>query len=515
MNLTYAQLLETNNLIQQNADETYWLCLTRTVQESKLFPVSPYMLLSYFMAFYRYPALLRKIEGHMRAEEIGDRVRSRGIKCQNPAMGWGLPNFYLLGREYLISMGMIRPQDAVEDIAYVLDFWKRFQLAWHRNDAHMTNREFGHRSQILPERRLQIFHADMYDCEEGDPLHMAAQAFMAATSQYGFLVSCESRIALHNQGPYKLADDREMIVRDFMDLAEGDYPWLDDVAADMPYNNLTVPMAVKGVHFNIIDDWGSFESQPEFKSQHMVGVGLYTSDALSETYVPVGMESREELTRTFEMLTTKAKEATTRLWQRIAGWSRDQMIDAGAIVYFSICKDIAHVAGCYEMEDWMLIDERAERFRPLLNDEYSNMSLWEILGPLSHASQRGNEYQMAQHANIPANTYSMIPYSILDDGDFTATCGELHPGITYLERKQDRYRTTAGVLTLADYNRRVREVTPTLCGPKYRNKCESWLKYHVDTPIADEMYRIEQTTSRRLKDKGAGLRRADIDQLRR
>ena len=29
--LTYAQLLETNSMIQQNADETYWLCAMRTV----------------------------------------------------------------------------------------------------------------------------------------------------------------------------------------------------------------------------------------------------------------------------------------------------------------------------------------------------------------------------------------------------------------------------------------------------------------------------------------------------
>ena len=51
--LTYAQLLETNNLIQQNADETYWLCATRTVQESKIFPVSAYILFSYLNCWYR------------------------------------------------------------------------------------------------------------------------------------------------------------------------------------------------------------------------------------------------------------------------------------------------------------------------------------------------------------------------------------------------------------------------------------------------------------------------------
>ena len=68
--ISYAQLLETNNLIQGSADETYWLCVTRTVQESKLFPVPAYMMLSYMMCYYRYPSLLRKIESRMSAEEM-------------------------------------------------------------------------------------------------------------------------------------------------------------------------------------------------------------------------------------------------------------------------------------------------------------------------------------------------------------------------------------------------------------------------------------------------------------
>ena len=55
--LTYAQLLETNNLIQQNADETYWLCATRTVQESKIFPVSAYILFSYLRNTFRLKKL--------------------------------------------------------------------------------------------------------------------------------------------------------------------------------------------------------------------------------------------------------------------------------------------------------------------------------------------------------------------------------------------------------------------------------------------------------------------------
>src|SRR5216683_640941 len=111
--VSYAQILETNNLMQNCSDETYWLCVTRTVQESKLFPVPAYMMLSYLMAFYRYPSLLRKIETRLLAEEIGDRARNMGMKIQNPSMGWALPGFYLLGREWLISLGLIRPQNAL------------------------------------------------------------------------------------------------------------------------------------------------------------------------------------------------------------------------------------------------------------------------------------------------------------------------------------------------------------------------------------------------------------------
>ncbi|MBM3482477.1 MAG: hypothetical protein FJX66_04170 [Alphaproteobacteria bacterium] len=511
--ITYAQLLETNNLLQVFTDESYWLCVTRTVQESKLFPVPAYMMLSYLNAFYRYPSLLRKVESRMKAEEIGDRARNMGIKINNPPMSWGLLGFYFLGREWLINMGLLRPQDAVEDIVYVMDFWKRFQLSWHRNDGHITNKEFGHRAQVLPERRLQVFHADMYRCEAGDELHTAAANFMATVSQYGFLISCESRISLCNTGPYKIDDKREMIVRDFMDLAENDLPWLDGVAADMPYNNLTVPMMVKDCHFYLMDDWGSFESKPDFRAEHIAGVGLYTSDPLTEGFVPVGMGSKAELIRTYNDLAGKAKEATNRLWKRIAGWTRDQMIDAGALMYFGIFKDIAHVAGTYEYEDWMLIDERAQRFRPLLNDEFSRDVLAELVGYVSQPSQTVHDYTMMQHNNGPRRMFTPIPFSILMGDDYTLTSGPVYPGSTCLPKKEDRYRTSRGQMTLAEYNNAVRSFTPVACRNENRFLDETWLKYNAKSEAARALYENEQALSRKLKGKGAGLSRADVEAL--
>ncbi|PKP96013.1 MAG: hypothetical protein CVT74_18245, partial [Alphaproteobacteria bacterium HGW-Alphaproteobacteria-13] len=493
--LNYTRLLETNNAIQTLGDDTYWLCVTRTVQESKLFPVPSYMLLSYLCCFYRYPDLLRKVEAKMSAEEIGDRARAMGGKFGN-LPGWGLPTFYLLGREILINFGMLDPSDAAEDVAYVLDFWRRFKLAQQREDGHLNAREFGQRVQLLPERRVQRFHADLHACVAGDRLHTAAQAFLATVSQYGFLVSCESRVSLNNNGPYRLDEDRELIVREFSDLAEGDYPWLDGIAGDIPYNNLTVTMEATGCHFYLMDDWGSFESRPEFTVDKLTGVGLYTSDALSEGFVPVGMGSAEELADMFEDLTEKVRSATVALWKRVAGWSRDQMMDAGALVYFSMAKDFAHIAGVYDVNDWMTIDPRADRFRPLLNDEFGRDFLGEMVGLVDLPTQRISDYAMMQHNNGPVRYISQVPYSTLNREGRAPTLAPIGPGTSHLGAKADRYTTTAGVLTLAEYNARAAAFRPRQMEPDYRFLCDTTVKYRSDDPAVQAMYRDEQRHSR-------------------
>lgn len=286
------------------------------------------------------------------------------------------------------------------------------------------------------------------------------------------------------------------------------------MADDVPYNCLTATTAVKDTHFYLVDDWGSFEAKPDYKSENICGVGLYTSDPLTETHVPVGMGSREELTRTSEDLAEKLREANTRLWRRLAGYTRDQLLDAGALVYYSIIKDLAHFAGCYEIDDWMKIDERANRFRGLLNDEYANEVLGAMLVPLTLPSSQAQEHFMMAHGNQARQVYTPFSYALLGADDYVGSVGGLRPGVSTLPDKVDRYRTSAGPLSNAEFNARVRALTPRACTEPFRDLDETWVKYHHDTPLADELYRIEQQYSRTLKDRGAGLRRADIDALR-
>lgn len=517
MKLTYPALLSTNELIRKISDTTYWLCITRTVQQSKLFPVPSYMLLSYLQAFYTWPALLRKCEAVMPAEEFGDRARELSLKLNTLNSAWCLPAFYMIGREMLMALGLLKPEDACEDVAYLCDFTRRFNLAYHRNDAHLTNKDFGDRSQLLPERTLQVFEADLFEVREGDRLHEAATQLMSQLAQYAFLAHCECRIGIHNSGPYnfgeKNGEKRQLLVRDFTDLSEGDYPWLDGIATELKFNNLTLPVVVKNTHFRLVDDWASFESEPAYNSANVVAVGLYTSDSLTEGYVPVGMGSAEELAATMEQIRHVLHEATAVLWKRIAGWSREQMIDAGALVYSSVAKDFAHLAGVYDPADWFTVDPRAARFKPMLNDEYGRDSLGELVGYLSYPTQTANDYVMARTSDGPRHMMSGVPYAVLHGGDFVASTGPAQHGTSSLPVKTGGYTTSCGRIDLASYNRLAASFRPGVQSAEFRWLDEEWIKHHHREPLADALYRQTQEGSRTLRGKGAGLRRADLQVL--
>jgi len=510
---SYSDLLRTNAWIRKVSDSFYWQCTTRTVQESKLFPVNPYIALSYYNAWYRYPELLRKIDAAMPAEELGDRARevSSYVNLLTTSL---TSQFYLSARQFMLDMGMLRPTDALDDVMFVLDFCERLNLSYHRNHAHMLATDSNNRAQILPERTVQVLHADAIGTAPGDKLHTAALAFLSTASSYAFLKNAECRLGLHNSGPYRVGNGQEMLVRDFVDLAEGDLPWLDGVAAPIEHNNLSLPVIMKDTHFNIVDDWGSFEAEPQYDSANMVAVGLYTSDYLSDGYTPVHMESAAELADYLHHVREQMVSATAELWRTMASWNRDQMIDAGLLVYSSVPRDLAHFAGVYEQDDWFLIEERAQRFRPLHNDEYGNSAIAELVGLITLPSQQTNDYRMSKWAAEPAELFSTLPYSPLEDDEWTSGVGPIREGSSALPRKTAKYTTTRGKLTQDECNAAAQAFTPSYVEKGSRFLDDAWVKSHSDDGRADALYEATQQGSRVLAGKGAALRREDVQRLR-
>jgi hypothetical protein len=482
---SYIDVLDANNYVQKLSDSFYFMCTTRTVQESKLFPVNPYIALSYYNAWYRYPELVRKVDAAMPAEEIGDRARNVGSYVNTITMDVAT-QFYLGGRQWLLDMGILKPTDAVEDLIDVLDFTRRINLAYHRSENHIIPSDGGYKDQIHSARQTQFFEDGALGVSVGDKLHTAFTKFMAAVSAYGFLSHCECRLSFCNNGPYKTKDGNEMLVRDALDLSECDYPWMDGVAGEIEHNNLTITVAMKDTHFNMVDDWGSFEAAPSYDNDNLVAVGLYTSDYLSDGYIPVHMDNASELADYLDDQREKMEAATATMWKMMAGWNREQMIDSGLLVYFGTLKDVAHFAGVYEQDDWMLVDERTQKMKPLMNDEYGNGAIAELVGLISLSSQNRGPHRMARYSDAPSEMWTSIPYSVLSDDNWTAGVGPMGAGSTSLPAKTAKWTTTQGKLTQDECNAAAKAFSSKAFDLRHYDD-DVWVKNNPGAPQTAEL----------------------------
>ena len=132
--------------------------------------------------------------------------------------------------------------------------------------AHPANNDAGTGASCCPSARCRSSRPTRSACSPGDKLHTAVVAASSpAVSQYALPQDTASAAwASTTAGPTR-SRSGEMLVRDFVDLAEGDYPWLDGVAAGVELNNLTLPVIMKDTHFNIVDDWAQLRGPAQLR----------------------------------------------------------------------------------------------------------------------------------------------------------------------------------------------------------------------------------------------------------
>ena len=526
--ITEEQLLAANVLIQRSDDVLVHNCVTRTAQESKLFPILPYLDMVMIDSYWRFPDLLRKALAQLSPEDVGHRIRNVSTTLSRLS-SWASLNYYLNGRSLLIRLGVIRPEDNLEDLTFMTEWYRRMNGAYHRNDGHLYALDAGDISHDHDERVLQVFEADAFEAD--DALRHAAAKFMAVGTQYNFLVHCESRAGLTASGPYRLGDGLLMHTRDFVNMGECGLAWLDGVAEGVTHSNLTVVVITDGVAIDITD-WGTAYTTPEDYQDRIVGVGLYRSDLLCDRYLPVGMDSARELTDTFGALAGELTQATRGLYSRFAEMGFDQMVEAGMNTYLRAPVDALMMAGEYAQSDWDYVDDRTRRLWPLFNEEYAYDAYVDNFAALTGLTASANDYYLhPEHYMMwrrsggktplpaPGRGAQMIPAHVLTDHDYPR---RVNPngladskGTSSLPAKTGSYNTTAGKLSQDELNAAARAFSSPLIDGPWRNFDWQTVKWHYGDGEVDAMYRYTQETSRLLRDRGASLVRDDLDEIRR
>ncbi|MGI8664028.1 MAG: hypothetical protein ACR2LQ_12590 [Acidimicrobiales bacterium] len=329
-----------NRLIAYHGPISRALTSERTSLESKLIPVTAYIVVACAEAHLRYPDMVRQIDRAMPAEEIGRRARRPGCQVDTCFL-WSIANFTLLGRKIYEQLD---PSVArAEDTNAVLDFWERAAMAY-RGDG---TRQAWDTGSARPYDEATI--ATLLDgvTEVSSPAERSRIArFNATLVNHLFLLYFDTRAGYGDTGPYTVAGHPEqtLLVRDLYRLGHSDLPW-SHVAKGVPYQNLTAALVLDDVDFTVTD-FGTSNHTPEDYLQHLVGYGLFTTDGCAPgELAPVALEE-------IEAIIAAVRPAQAQHYRNIAAMTRDEKIRAGAYVYFSFLRPFASEAGIADELDW-------------------------------------------------------------------------------------------------------------------------------------------------------------------
>jgi hypothetical protein len=322
-----------NELIAYHAPISGALTAERTSLESKLIPVSAYIITACIEAWYRYPDMMRRIAEVVDPFELGQRARRPGCRV-NTVHLWSIANFWLLGRKVMNTLGV---PDDVDNAYDVLTFWDRCAAGFRGDDTR----------QAWDDDTAVIYDATTIDqLRQGstvldDTGRAAVARFNAQLISYGFLLYFDTRVGAGDTGPYRLDDGRVMLVRDYYQLAQSDFAW-SDVAAEVPYQHLVAAFILDDVDIRITD-FGTSYTVPEDYQSRLSGFGLFTTDGGSLRPVPL---------HEMPAIGAHLKSAQRAHYRNIAAMERDDKITCGAYVYFSFLRPFALEAGIADEFDW-------------------------------------------------------------------------------------------------------------------------------------------------------------------
>lgn len=347
-----------NELIRYHSPISEALTKERTSLESKLIPVTAYIVIACAETFLRYPEMARKIDASLPAEEIGRRARVPGCQVDTCYL-WSIANFALLGRKIFSQLDP--SHDSPEHLLPILDFWDRAARSYRGGDG--TRQAWDTGAATPYDVDVVATLLDDTRAVAGDEDRLAVSRFSATLVNFLFLLYFDTRAGYGDTGPYLVPGQpgRQLLVRDFYRLGPSDFWWSDVCAeAGVPYTNLTAAYVLEGGSFRITD-FGTSNHSPEDYLARLVGFGLFTTDGC-----PPG-ELRPVPDAELDGIVAAVRAAQTAHYRRIASMDRAEKIRCGAYVYFTFLRPFAELAGVAGELDWTVPRDLPEPVVELLS----------------------------------------------------------------------------------------------------------------------------------------------------
>src|SRR6195952_2015861 len=337
---------EVNDLIRYYTwNEWDALSARATEGESGLIPRQEYEAMGIMNCWFMHPKWMEVIEKAVGIDgvvAIGDRARHEIGSKINLLHLWAMATATSFGRGIALELNLHDKDYRARDVLTTFGRARRlYKGLWGSGEMLSSMRNY--RAPILESSWIDRFQADRIDLET-DGARSTFQRFNGATELLGFVWPFDNRLGLGDTGPYPTADGGFALVRDLF-INEPAFPW-SDATQGLPYAVTTAmffpPDSGLEIQFN---DLSTVFTNPANYLPFVQGVAVYAREKF---------DTPMDQLRTLDLADMAAlrKDAETKseaLYTRIAGMTKREKIEAGAMVYTAgFVLPAARAAGVYD-----------------------------------------------------------------------------------------------------------------------------------------------------------------------
>jgi hypothetical protein len=309
----------------------------REVMRSILFDLGRRSPLGWQCLYEHQAGFLREITELMAPEELGRRMRGLGRRpyALQPFivmighLGWRQQRMLDLG----LRPGDPFPEEKLDDLAFVVDWWARIQGAY-RQDGFLMPEEADGSCPVLDGADLDLLLTSTAPVRED---RIAQVRRMAATLElYSFVLHGEQRDGIFGHGPYPQDDGSVLFVREFNDLRNDYLPWAATETRNR-WDAIVIAYRARGVSVHC-DMFSSMTIEPHDFNDRVHGMSVLGLNEGDET--PTPLDDGE-----VAAVQSAAADAAEQLYLAALDWDDRYKIAYGAPLFANHLWPIAKLAG--------------------------------------------------------------------------------------------------------------------------------------------------------------------------
>ena len=346
-----------NELIARASELVDYQVSRRGLLESKLFPVTAYICVSFYEAYDILYDILKKVSEKTTPEKMGKE--SRKILSEIHALSiFYIPLYYMVGRMGEIQRNGGDPksetQEKREQTIFVLDFWKRLATSYFP-EGKLSVYDSNKQNIAINQSDIDWAKNQIIDIPKEEAINIKRS--MANLEVVSFLDECEARAKICDHGPYQINENEVLIFREISHLYDGGkphFPW-SETDAISPFNNVAFVFRLKDIEAKF-DDFATLESVPADFIDNITGVALLTREG--NNIKPLDLD----VLNSFNAYSVKANK---ELFLKFAKWDRKQRLIAGAYAYCYGYARYTNFARVTDEINWELTERIMDKYIPI------------------------------------------------------------------------------------------------------------------------------------------------------